>query len=130
MPAASLLLVAIAALACLAPTATAQGERLPAPLGSMCTCGARQTVLLARRHSTRTPTPVLPPPGAGSGTYTIKAGETFRDVAQAKGFTVDAILAANPGVVPEKLQVGQVVKLPCLSGGAVGTQAQRERISG
>lgn len=54
---------------------------------------------------------------AGCGTYTIKAGDTFWDLAQARGFSVDAILAANPGVVPERLQVGQVVNLPCQGGG-------------
>jgi nucleoid-associated protein YgaU len=62
---------------------------------------------------------------AGCGTHTIKAGDTFWGLAQAKGFTVDAILAANPGVVPERLAVGQVVNLPCSGSGAAvnGNQA-------
>lgn len=51
------------------------------------------------------------------GTHTIQAGDTFFDLAQAQGFSVDAIKAANPGVVPERLQVGQVVNLPCQGGG-------------
>jgi LysM repeat protein len=54
---------------------------------------------------------------AGCGTHTIQAGDTFWKLSQANGFSVDAIKAANPGVVPERLQVGQVVNLPCQGGG-------------
>ena len=44
--------------------------------------------------------------------YTIKPGDTFWAIAQAHGTTVGAIEAANPGVNPGALQVGQVINLP------------------
>lgn len=49
--------------------------------------------------------------------YTIKAGDTFFSIAQSHGTTVEKIQAANPGVDPKKLQVGQVIKLPSSGGG-------------
>ena len=46
------------------------------------------------------------------GTYTIKAGDTFFAIAKRLGISVEALQAANPGVNPTKLQVGQIIKLP------------------
>ena len=40
--------------------------------------------------------------------YTIRAGDTFFRLAQRFGTTVAAIQAANPGVDPNNLQIGQV----------------------
>ncbi|KAL8919645.1 MAG: hypothetical protein Q9208_006677 [Pyrenodesmia sp. 3 TL-2023] len=48
----------------------------------------------------------------GGGSYTIKSGDTFHSIAKKLGLSVDAIKAANPGVNPSSLQVGQVIKLP------------------
>lgn len=61
------------------------------------------------------PTADLPslPCLADCGTYTIQPGDTFWKLSQERGFSVDAILAANPGVTPELLQIGQQVNLPC-----------------
>lgn len=50
--------------------------------------------------------------------YTIKAGDTLFSIAQAHGITLAALEAANPGVDPTKLQVGQVINLPGGSGSA------------
>ncbi|KAI4119139.1 MAG: hypothetical protein LQ338_007322 [Usnochroma carphineum] len=44
--------------------------------------------------------------------YTIQSGDTFWSIAQKLGISVDALQAANPGVDPKTLQVGQVVHLP------------------
>ncbi|KAK2028923.1 LysM domain-containing protein [Colletotrichum zoysiae] len=48
----------------------------------------------------------------GPATYVIKANDTFYVVAQKLGITTDSLTGANPGVVPEKLQVGQVINVP------------------
>ena len=48
--------------------------------------------------------------------YTIKSGDTFWSIAQAHGTTVAAIEAANPGVNPGALQVGQKINLPGAGG--------------
>ncbi|MCL6560644.1 MAG: LysM peptidoglycan-binding domain-containing protein [Firmicutes bacterium] len=57
------------------------------------------------------PAPVPPPPCPG-GTYTIRPGDTFFSLARRFGTTVDALIAANPGVDPDRLQIGQVICLP------------------
>ncbi|GJC88437.1 intracellular hyphae protein 1 [Colletotrichum liriopes] len=48
----------------------------------------------------------------GPATYTIKSGDTFFVVAQSLGITTDSLTGANPGVVPENLQIGQVINVP------------------
>ncbi|KAE9371643.1 carbohydrate-binding module family 50 protein, partial [Stipitochalara longipes BDJ] len=48
---------------------------------------------------------------ATSTTYTIQAGDTFSSIAAKLGLTVVAIEAANPGVNPNDLQIGQVIQL-------------------
>ncbi|KAL8689314.1 MAG: hypothetical protein Q9218_004991 [Villophora microphyllina] len=44
--------------------------------------------------------------------YTIKSGDTFWAISQQLGISVDALQAANPGVNPSTLQIGQVINLP------------------
>lgn len=44
--------------------------------------------------------------------YTVKAGDTLFSIAQSHGTTLEKLEAANPGVDPKKLQVGQVLQLP------------------
>jgi LysM repeat protein len=59
------------------------------------------------------PTPVPPPTVCPGGIfYTIRAGNTIYLIAQRYGTTVQAILAANPGLDPVRLQVGQVICVP------------------
>ncbi|KAL8713118.1 MAG: hypothetical protein Q9220_002639 [cf. Caloplaca sp. 1 TL-2023] len=48
--------------------------------------------------------------------YTIKSGDTLFEIAKAHNTTVAALEAANPGIKPTALQVGQVIHLP--GGGA------------
>jgi LysM repeat protein len=48
----------------------------------------------------------------GESTYTIVSGDTFFLVASNLGITTDSLLAANPGVDPLLLQVGQVINIP------------------
>lgn len=74
------------------------------------------------------PVPVIPapptttsPPAATPGTYIIKPGDTFNLVAQKYNISLDAILAANPNVIPTSLQVGQVINIPT---GSVVSPAQ------
>ncbi|MGB9886120.1 MAG: LysM peptidoglycan-binding domain-containing protein [Moorellales bacterium] len=57
------------------------------------------------------PAPPPPPPCPG-GTYTVRPGDTFYSIARRFGTTVEALRAANPGIDPERLQVGQRICLP------------------
>ncbi|MCL6589624.1 MAG: LysM peptidoglycan-binding domain-containing protein [Firmicutes bacterium] len=59
------------------------------------------------------PAPAPPPfPCPGGFLYTISPGDTFFSLARRFGVTVDAIIAANPGVDPAKLLVGQQLCIP------------------
>lgn len=55
-------------------------------------------------------TPVTCPPGTFA--YTIKAGDNYYRLAQQYNTTVQAIMAANPGVDPNALMIGQVICIP------------------
>ena len=67
--------------------------------------------------------PVVPPVVTEpTGTeYVVVKGDTLGKIAKAHGVTVKALEAANPGVVPTKLKVGQKLTLP--AGGAAAPMA-------
>lgn len=48
----------------------------------------------------------------GTFTYMIRSGDTFYSLAQRFNTTVNAILAVNPGVNPNALQIGQTICIP------------------
>ena len=58
----------------------------------------------------------VPGPGAGlcpgGRPYTIQPGDTFYQIAQRLGLSLQALLAANPQVDPNRLQIGQVICIP------------------
>ncbi|HQD40636.1 MAG TPA: LysM domain-containing protein, partial [Bacillota bacterium] len=57
--------------------------------------------------------PAPAPPMCPGGTlYTIRPGDTIFALAQRFGTTVQAIIAANPGIDPLNLQIGQVICIP------------------
>jgi LysM repeat protein len=45
-------------------------------------------------------------------TYTIREGDTFETIASDQGTTVERLLALNPDVDPNSLQVGQRIVVP------------------
>lgn len=49
---------------------------------------------------------------SGTTPYTIKAGDTFFLIARAHNISLDALVAANPGVNPDRLSIGQVICIP------------------
>lgn len=44
--------------------------------------------------------------------HKVQAGETPASIARRYNLSVDSLLAANPGLNPRRIQVGQIVKLP------------------
>ena len=55
--------------------------------------------------------PPLPPCQNGFY-YAIRPGDTFFTLSQQFGVSVDAIIRANPGIDPNRLQVGQIICIP------------------
>jgi LysM repeat protein len=53
-----------------------------------------------------------PAPPAAATDYTIVAGDSFSKIASKFHVTVSALMAANPGLEPTKLQVGKKIKIP------------------
>lgn len=61
------------------------------------------------------PGSVVPPPPTcpvGTFSYTIKSGDTLYQLAITYNTTVEAIMAVNPGINPNNLQIGQVICIP------------------
>ena len=54
--------------------------------------------------------PATAPPGVTE--YKIARGDTLGGLAKKFGVSLKALLDANPGITPEKLQIGQVIKIP------------------
>lgn len=53
----------------------------------------------------------VPPALASGKTHKVQLGETFSKIAQKYDIPLSDVLKLNPGVVPERLQVGAVVKV-------------------
>jgi len=47
-----------------------------------------------------------------SRTHTVVAGETAIRIARGYGISLDALLAANPGLEPRRMRVGQILNIP------------------
>jgi LysM repeat protein len=70
------------------------------------------TALVPPAQTPFTP-PVMVPPEAGALTeHKIAKGESFSTLAAKYGVSLKAIVDANPNLVPTKLQIGDVVKIP------------------
>ena len=52
---------------------------------------------------------------SSDGTYTIKSGDSLAKIARANGVSLADLEAANPGVDPKRLKVGQKISLPTKS---------------
>jgi LysM repeat protein len=59
-----------------------------------------------------TPVVANPQPAAQPRTHTVAAGETPAAIARKYGVNLNALMAANSGLNPKKLRVGQVINLP------------------
>lgn len=56
-------------------------------------------------------TPGAATPAAGRK-YAVKAGDTMGLIAQSFSISVEALVAANPGIQPDSLQIGQELTIP------------------
>ena len=65
---------------------------------------------------TRVPAPTSTASAAGQ-TYTVQQGDIPVSIAAKFGITVEALLAANPGINPSGLHIGDVLNIPPKPGG-------------
>jgi LysM repeat protein len=66
----------------------------------------------ARARDTAPPSGRLSGMSAAPRTHRIQRGETMASVARAYGLDLQAVIAANPGVIPNRMQPGQLINLP------------------
>ena len=66
-----------------------------------------------------TPPVVVPPVEMAGSEYVVVNGDTLGKIAKKNGVTLKALEAANPGVVPTKLKVGQKLSIPAATTSAV-----------
>lgn len=65
--------------------------------------------------------------GLGSKQYKVKKGDTLFKIARANGITLSEILKANPNINPDKLSIGDTIKLPKV-GAAIDTLSEIKTI--
>jgi LysM repeat protein len=75
------------------------------------------------------PTP-MPAPELATTEYVVVKGDTLGKIAKKNGVTLKALKAANPGVVPTKLKVGQKISIPAASGTETASSAASMSTSG
>jgi LysM repeat protein len=72
-----------------------------------------QPSMVATNPPVAPPPVVVQPPAAPAGTeYVIVHGDTLAKIAKKNGVTLGTLKAANPGVEPTKLKVGQKLTIP------------------
>ena len=59
------------------------------------------------------PPPSTPPSSASGGrTHTVKQGDYPATIAKQYGIKLESLLAANPGLDPKRMKIGQTVTIP------------------
>ena len=96
-------------LATATPASAATATPTP-PGGSTARSATPQLASTATPQASTTVQPGTTPPAAN--TYTVVSGDTLSGIAAAKGTTLDVIQALNPGITPQTLGIGTVLKLP------------------
>ena len=98
--------------------ATTPGALVPGPIetpGPSATLAVPPPSLVVPPVSPVTPT-LSAPAVSASGTYTVQWGDWLKRIAEKNGVTVEALVAANPGINPDLIYPGQVLKIPSPGG--------------
>jgi LysM repeat protein len=102
-----------------APTAippTAAPATAAASTPTAAATSAPETATAAAPTETPAPAATVTPSSLGQ-TYTVQSGDYPATIAEKFGVTVEALLAANPGIDATNLQIGQVLIIPPKPGG-------------
>ncbi len=68
-----------------------------------------------------TPQPQQPRPSSSMVQHTVGENETFYSIGRRYGVSMESVVAANPGVKPERLRAGMKVWIPSKNGGVSST---------
>jgi len=100
-------------------TSDADNNQQPPPDTNTVVMNTNPPVVEASNPPVVAPPVVVPPPAPPViGTeYVVVKGDTLAKIAKKNGVSVKAVEAANPGVQPTKLKVGQKLTMPASSGG-------------
>jgi tetratricopeptide (TPR) repeat protein len=97
-----------------------EASRFVAPAGITSTQASREqsglssrdTPILVATNATGSVERSAPASRRAGRTHTIKAGETAFSIARAYRIRTEALLAANPGLNPRKLKIGDTINIP------------------
>jgi LysM repeat protein len=97
------------------PTSTAAVSATATPTPPVTRTASATTTAAASPDAS--PSPASSPtaaatPTPGARTYVVQSGDTLSSIAAENGTTVDEIVALNPGLEPNTLQVGAEILLP------------------
>ena len=84
----------------------------PAPSNPVFVSTNRPVIRAADRSPSTLPATVNSPQVATSKTYVVRSGDNLKRIAEKHGISLGALEAANPGVEPRRLRVGQSLKIP------------------
>jgi LysM repeat protein len=107
------------------PPPTATNDLTPPPFGTDVVVAGGTNLAAAVTNAVAgipslvaTNTPIIPPPPetlAGATEHKIAKGESFSTLATKYHVSLKSIVDANPNLVPTKLKIGDVVKIPAKS---------------
>lgn len=74
--------------------------------------------------------PIEPLAQTGGADYVVVKGDSLAKIAKKNGVTLKALQAANPGVVPTKLKIGQKLSIPAGGSAATSSAAPTATVGG
>jgi len=93
------------------PTSTAAVNATATPTPPVTRTTTATTTAAASASPGTSPTPATTPT-PGPKTYVVQPGDTLSAIAAANDTTIDEIVALNPGLDPNSLDVGAEIRLP------------------
>ncbi len=85
---------------------------VPSPTTSTLTPGSNVPPVTSPLPPVAAPLPTTQPEAPAGGEYVVAKGDSLAKIAKKNGVTLKALTAANPGLNPKKLKIGQKLVLP------------------
>ena len=109
---------------CKREQATDETNNPPPDTNAVAAVDTNMPPMVASNPPVAAPPVVVAPPVENPGMeYVVVHGDTLGKIAKSHGVTLSALKAANPGVEPTKLKVGQKLTIPAGGSAALSTAA-------